>query len=445
MKISEQIAALLKSRGAVVERMEALHKSMVTGDVIRSFTEDEQKKYDEDKKAVDAIDKQLVQLREMEKLLATQAAPVIPAPGHPAPTPGVAVVPFKQAFAGQSFTRYVGCLARAKGNLVQAAANAERYKDQTPEVVEVLKAAVAAGTTTDVNWAAPLVAYNQMASEFIDFLRPKTILGQITGFRNVPFAIKIPRQTAGATANWVGEGLSKKVSKLQFDNVTLPFAKIAVIAVITEELARLSTPSAEQLVRDDLAQAVIQFMDTQFSDPAVAASAGVRPGSITNGIVGIPSTGNTVAAVTDDLKAALLATTVANIPMNAPYWLMHPSVYMFLSLLRTAQDLFAFRDEMVGSKKLLGVPFVVSNNVDNDSLILFDASEILLADDGQVMIDASSEATLQLDDAPATPPTPLVSLWQQNMLGIKAERYVYWMRRRDDAVQMITGFPLTPP
>ena len=46
-----------------------------------------------------------------------------------------------------------------------------------------------------------------------------------------------------------------------------------------------------------------------------------------------------------------------------------------------------------------------------------------------------------MDSAPATPPTPLVSLWQQNMLGIKAERFIYWLRRRDGVVQVISGFP----
>src|SRR4029077_15455181 len=83
----------------------------------------------------------------------------------------------------------------------------------------------------------------------IELLRAETILGRLNGYRSVPFNIKIPRQTAGATANWVGEGLSKPVSKLVFDQVTLPWAKIAVICVITHELARFSNPSAEQLVR----------------------------------------------------------------------------------------------------------------------------------------------------------------------------------------------------
>ena len=139
--------------------------------------------------------------------------------------------PFK-AFKGQAFTRYVMALACSKGNLVQAVEIAKRWHNETPEVVEVLRAAVAAGTTTDPAWAAPLVNYQVMASEFIELLRAETILGRLNGYRSVPFNIKIPRQTAGATANWVGEGLSKPVSRLVLDQVTLPWAKIAVICVI---------------------------------------------------------------------------------------------------------------------------------------------------------------------------------------------------------------------
>ena len=165
---------------------------------------------------------------------------------------------------------------------MQAVEIAKRWHNETPEVVEVLRAAVAAGTTTDPAWAAPLVNYQVMASEFIELLRAETILGRLSGYRSVPFNIKIPRQTAGATANWVGEGLSKPVSKLVFDQVTLPSAKIAVICVITHELARFSNPSAEQLVRDDLIATIAEFMDKQFIDPAVVEVPTLKPASITN-------------------------------------------------------------------------------------------------------------------------------------------------------------------
>lgn len=462
MIVSQQIAALLKMRGEKMKALETLSASFVSKDAagVESFrlpTADEQKSFDDGKAEIVAIDKRLEDLRAMETMLASGAAPA-PAPGTPgapAPTPGLEVRPFK-AFPAQAFTRLVGAMAMAKGNVMIAENIATRWKDQTPEVGAILKgmvangalssevytkAAVAAGTTTGTNWALPLVQYENLVSEFIELLRPVTVFDQLTGrMTRIPFNVRVPMQTAGATANWVGEGLSKPVSALAFDAVTFPFAKIAVIVVITQELARFSSPSAELRVRDDLRDAVAQFIDSQFLTSTIAPSANLRPGAITNGVTPIASTGDDVGTVTEDLKAAVLAMTTANIPMRNVVWLMSPAAAAFLRYLRTAQDVFAFSDEM-NNGTLMGFPFIVSNNVPAGELILVDLAEIFFADDGDVAIDASDQATLQMDTAPATPPTPLVSLWQQNMLGIKAERFVYWQRRRLPAVQRISGFP----
>jgi valyl-tRNA synthetase len=73
---------------------------------------------------------------------------------------------------------------------------------------------------------------------------------------------------------------------------------------------------------------------------------------------------------------------------------------------------------------------------------LLSAPDILLADDGQVSIDASQEASLQMDtapDSPATASTTFVSLWQQNQIGIRAERYINWAKRRSTAVAYISN------
>lgn len=462
MKISEQITAMLRKRGLVLTAMEAMSNACVTKDgeteSIRIFTLEEKTIFESHASEIKEIDAQLVQLRSMEAHLATQTAQVLPQ-SPLAPTPGVEVKAWKPAFPGQLFARYVGILARSKGNLQQAIEFSHQFKD-TPQLEMIMrasqteghsrvpewhisKAAVLAGTTVATNWALPLVEYNTMSNEFIEFLRPQTIIGQLKDkFRKVPFMTRMQRQTAGATAGWVGEGLSKPVSALAFDTVTMPWAKIAVIIVITQELARMSTPSAEQLIRDDMAKAIIEFEDNQLLDNTVTALAALRPASLTNGTPNIAGTGQTPTTVTNDVKAALLAMAAAKIPMARPVWIMSIATSLFLSMLRTAQDIFAFREEL-SRNQFFGIPVIVSNHLtQTDSLILMDAAEIFYADDGDIAIDSSAEATLQMDSAPATPPTPLVSLWQQNLLGIKAEHYVYWQKRRPEAVQEITGFPL---
>ena len=74
-----------------------------------------------------------------------------------------------------------------------------------------------------------------------------------------------------------------------------------------------------------------------------------------------------------------------------------------------------------------------------DRIYLIETSEILFADEG-VMLDISREASLQMNDAPdnpATATTVLVSLWQNNLVGIRAERFVTWLTRRTGVVQWI--------
>jgi HK97 family phage major capsid protein len=301
---------------------------------------------------------------------------------------------------------------------------------------------VAVGTTTDPTFAKPLVEYQTMADEFLELMRPESIIGQINGFRAVPFNIRIPRQIAGATANWVGEGKSKPVSKPGFDAITMPSAKVAVIVVITEELARDSRPSAEALCRNDMVAAINSFINSEFINPLNAGTAGLSPASITNQGQAVPSTGATVAAVMTDVGTML--TNMANQQISgAKYWIMNPRTFINLSMLRTAQDVYAF-PELAGNM-FRGYPVVQSTAVPIDGtsktiIVLMAPNDVLQPDDGAVSLDTSTEASLQMDSAPTSPPTaPLVSLWQQNLLGIRAERGIFWMLRHQAAVQVMTG------
>jgi HK97 family phage major capsid protein len=464
VKLRDQIAALLKQRKQRLDDMETLSKK--AGEAERLFTADEQKEFDKVLADVADIDATLSRLQEAERQLGASAKP-LPTPGNPTPTPtpGLELKPFK-AFAGQGFVRMTLAIARTKGNLHAAAEFATRWKDQTPgvEIVlramaqtgempgEVLRAAVAAGTTTSATWAGPLIYAQNLASEFIEFLRPQTIVGRLP-LRPVPFNVSIPRQTSGASAGWVGEGLSKPVAPLSFDRLPIPWAKTSVICVITDELARFSDPSAEMLVRDDLVQTIVNFVDTQFIDPSVAPLAAVRPGAVTNGVAGtnvivVPSTGLTVAEINADVTSLMKQMAAANIPMNRMYWVMTPAARITLQNIRTVQDLIAFPE--VGQGQFRGYPIVESNSVPTSGpspgpagqtdLVLMDCSQIFHASDPIVDIQASNEASLQMDSAPATPPAPLVSMFQQNMLAIRAEQYQYWVRRHALSVGYVSIF-----
>ena len=452
--LAEQISAFESTKKAKSERMTAIMAD--ASDKDETLDEAGREEYDTLKSEVADVTEHLIRLREQEELSKKQLTETngATAAAASASRGGVRVSNMKANLpVGTAFTRYCLALAIARGSRMEAlelAKNNQQWHDQTPEVETVLKAVVSAGTTTASTWAAPLVEYTFMAQEFIEFLRPRTIIGRIPGLRRVPFKVKVPRQTAVASVNWVGEGKPKPVSSSAFDSVTLDHTKIAGIIVLTEELVRLSNPSAEALARDDLASGIIQLMDQDFVDPDKAAVANVSPASIINGVTPTTASGTNYAAFVTDVKNVMNKFMDVNISPESMVVLMRQESALALSLMVTSLGNPQFPGLTMDGGVLLGLPVITSQNIqytedspqEGGPIIFLKASEILLADDGQVNIDISREATLQMNntpDDPATAATVMVSLFQHNMVGIRAERMINWVKRRPQAAQYISA------
>jgi len=471
--LKEQMAAFEAKRAANNARMDAILAESAGA----TFNKEQKAEYDQLDADVKEIDEHLIRLRSREKSLAENATPAAEnrndAP--PANSPKSAtvrngdgrIVANSNLPKGQSFVRMAGALALAKGNVSQALEIAKRWKDSTPEVSNVLefaskrggtlgmaedlmmqKTAVAAGTTTDSTWASPLVQYDNMASEFVALLRPQTILGKLQGLRRVPFNIRFPSQSAGSSMGWVGQALPKKVSKLTLGTNTLGFAKAAGIVVITKELAMFSSPSAEDLVRTDMIESMRAFLDQQFIDPGVAASANVSPASVTNGLTSQnQATGSTLATFEVDAAAAMAVLMAGEIDFTSAVWITDPYTAMKIGMLRDASGDYAFPGVSMKGGELYGVPLITSNSVPHSVsagsiLVLMAQPEIFLSDEGGMEIDASDQASIELNDAPAGGEHALTSLWQNNLIGIRLERVINWQRRRTAAVTYIDNLHL---
>lgn len=432
MTISEQIQQFQAKRTEVLAGMDALITKGAT------LSQDDDAKYQSAEAEIAAIDQHLDRLKAAEARQAKAAKPV----GN------VHVSVEDNAPKGTDFVRYTKSLALAKGNPMQAVeiAKAAGYGNR---VETVLKAAIAAGSTTDAGLSV-LVENQLMTGEFIDLLRPATIVGKLSGVRNVPQNIRIPRATSGTSASWIGEGKAAPITNAAFGDLEVGSHKLGAIAVFTEELLRRSEPAAEILVRDDLLNAVVQAVDVAFIDQANAGIAGVKPASIANGATSAAASGTTAAKVRDDVKAAYGAFVAANQPIASGVWIMHPSTALSLSMMVNATT--GLREfpgvDFVTGGSFEGLPVVLSTNVPGEpvggyDLILAVQNEILLAEGG-LAIDASREASLEMDTAPvhdSKTPTPaqLVSLWQTGAMAIKAIRGVTWTRRRPTAVYRISG------
>jgi HK97 family phage major capsid protein len=297
------------------------------------------------------------------------------------------------------------------------------------------KAAVSAATTLDVTWAAPLSPLRPLADAFIALLRPRTLIGRIAGIREVPFNVSVAAQTTGGTYGWVGQGAPAPVTKSDFASVTLAPAKAGGIVVVSQELAELSSPAAVGVMREEMIAGCQQFLDGQFVDPAVAAVANVSPASITNGAGNSASAGSSSANAATDIQKLIGDFIASNPSVENMVLLMRPSNAVAIARATNTPTLGL----MGGS--IYGIPVVVSNTV-GDRLIALDASQILIADEGGLDVDVSTQSLVQLDSAPSDPTvaaTVLISLWERNQIGLKITRFINWKRVATTAVRYISG------
>ena len=350
---------------------------------------------------------------------------------------------------GVEFARAIMCQTNAIRSGVSALDLAKHYYPGFKRIQNfLLKETVPAGSTLDSTWAGPLVYPTNLVSDFIEYLRPQTIIGRIDNFDRVPFNSRVTGQTSGGAGYWVGQGKAKPLTKFDFNAVTIPFTKVANISVLTEETIRFSNPSAETKVRDQLAAACRERLDTDFIDPAKTAQTGISPASITNGITNLNSSGVTLDAVDVDVQAMMSAFINANIMPT--HWIMPNSVALSLSMMRTSLGSYAFPGINMNGGTFYGLPVVTSQycilgTPANNLIALIAGNEIFMADDGGFTIDISREASLEMDDSPTMDAGSLgspagasgsvtVSMFQTNSVALRCERSIYWARRRNAGV-----------
>jgi hypothetical protein len=93
----------------------------------------------------------------------------------------------------------------------------------------------------------------------------------------------------------------------------------------------------------------------------------------------------------------------------------------------------------VGGGTALGISIVTSQAA-AANVILLHGPSVLVADEGGVTVDVSREASLQMDSAPMGVPDATIvmqSLWQMNLVGLRAERFINWKRARTGSVQLV--------
>jgi hypothetical protein len=335
---------------------------------------------------------------------------------------------------GTDFSRYALGLILAKGKRLDAAEIArQKWPDSAKAYLTLEKNAVEGGGLAAGSWGSTL-GYYGLFLELVQVLMGVSVLRKLVSlFRQVPFRLSIARETANATAAWIPEMGFKGLSPLAYDSIDpLEAYKACVLTVISQELAKFSTPSIEAQIRKSLAASIAQFVDAQFLNPAIAPIAGTCPGAITNGATAVVSTGAGSAAIQTDVNDMISALTA----WGEPRFITDPPTACHIAGSSTT----LFPDVKYNGGFLAGVPLITSTNVPAGLIVLLDCNEVLYAE-SEISLDVAQDASLLMDDGGSPARAEIVSMWQSNMVALKAEQYLCWKLAHGGAcVSMQTSY-----
>jgi HK97 family phage major capsid protein len=448
--IAEQIRDLENTRAAKAARMQAvLQKSIDEG---RSTDEAEAEEFDGIELEIKQLDEDLVRLNKMNTLNSQSAKPLQPEAGKSiaganasrgGPTIIIAPKDAPEKFEGQTFVRSVIAKAEARRlsmNPVDYAHN--RWGKTNPSLVEWMKTDVAGlGATVTMPGSELSLPDTTFMGDFIEYLNSKTLYNQLP-LREVPANIYIKGQDGAATGYWVGEGKSIPMSKPDFSAVTLTPLKVGALSVITNELLRDSSPSAEKLVRDALVEAIAQRIDTTFISTTAAVNL-VSPAGILNNIAGSTSAGTDNTGLLNDIKE-LRYDFISAKNSGGLVWVMNPALASSIGLMRNALGQKEFTEINESGGMLEGNKVYVSDNVNANYLVLLKPSDIYRIGNGPIEVSISEHATIEMATNPSgdsVTPTDqsqgIVGMFQAESTAIKVVQSINFARRRTSAVSWI--------
>ena len=270
--------------------------------------------------------------------------------------------------------------------------------------------------------------------EFVSRILERSVLGQLVGLRTVPFLTNIISTISGADAYWLAEGEAVGVSSMSITGAEILPKKVGNISVISEQLARYSSPRALVVIERDATIGLANAITGALLDVGNAGSA-VKPQAITYNIA--------VQETLSDLMASFQGDP------NRAVWIGSPALW--LSLQSDVNPNLGIAGGTFG-----GTPAISSRYApDNGVAVLVDPNGISLAT-GALEVSASRQATVLLDSqpnmdvggggSPVTPtPAQVVGLWQCNAVGLKLGQFINW-KTESGAVAMISfgGSPGSP-
>lgn len=325
------------------------------------------------------------------------------------------------------FPTLVRLLLQAKGSSIDATIMAENSDLCSDRICRVLRAAVAAGSLADPQWAGALADMKTMVSIFLETLRETSILVRmLADLRRAPLNARVVSNTVALVGQTIGEMKVKPVSRLALAQQSLQPRKAVIITALSSEVILSTSPAGLAMLSSELRTGISAALDGGFID---VLEAGLTP---------IASTGSTPDKLAADIRDLL--NTVNKTGSSRLYFVMGPILANGFATVTTADGIFAFPGMGPSGGEILTLPALVSDQATAGRLLLVDAAQIA-ADMGPITIDATEHAALRMSDAVTDPAAADVvsSLWQANLRALKAEAWYGAERLSSTAVAALDG------
>jgi HK97 family phage prohead protease len=444
-----QLTGLQESRRQKSARMEELLN--VATEQKRDLTDEEKGEFDEHTAEIKRLDP-VITLKTIQIGQASTAVAVDTRQYQRAPMGFVRRQDPDDVFKGQSETRKIivkalAHLAMRGGNFVRMSEIAEqRYGKTHPTLVQVIKANEVPGLASGSGEPfSELVSIdNRYTGDFIDFLYSMTVFDQLP-LRVVPANVGIKGIDGAFTGYWVGESKAIPMSNGSASITSTSPLKVAAITTISNELLEDSSPAAERMVRDGLAEASAQRIDQTFLSTA-AAVAGVSPAGILNGLTPGTSAGGSISDIIEDWKTLTgVFITAKNYRSGTGLYIVTtPAVAESLGLVRNALGQMEFTGVNALGGTFMGRPVVTGDNVGAGDFIVLKPDEIWKIGDSGVRVTLSQEATIEqstaptgAQDTPTAASQAMVNMYQEESTAFKVVRRINWGKRRTPAAAYI--------
>lgn len=421
------LKSLLQARAGVQDKIAAIAAIEMSG---TALTAEQIKEFDALSAEFNDMSAKIERLQAAASAAATVAKPVATLYAEPKAAPPARA-------RGESLGIIVRALVSSKGD-PQAAAKYADAECGAPDIAAALNTA----TPSAGGYMIP----PGYVPELIELLRPASVI-RASGARTMPMpagTLTMPKLASGSTASYIGEGDDAKTSQPSVGQLSLAKKKLVALVPVSNDMIRFSSPSANEVVRDDVIQGIGTREDQAFirDDGTAGTPKGLRSLAIAANVIAANATVN-VQNVKNDAGKLELALTGKNVKMIKPGWLFSPRTLVFLSNLLDANGNNAFPEIAAGTWR--GKPYKVTTSIpdnlgdggDESEIYLTDFNDAIIGEATGLIIDISTNATYMENGQ-------LVSAFSRDQTVVRAITEHDFGLRHDPSTAVLTGVKWQP-